>query len=264
MKKIITFLVLLLFPIFAYAENVTVFSIDEITASAGNNITINLKMDNKQAFGVLTARVHYDKEKLEYVSSELKGLKAVLRGSENNAEKGMVVLYAINLSDGSMKDNGIIMVAEFKIKDNVTEDVPLEIEIKDFGVDENTPLKYETKDGLIKIKKDVQSVGKDKKENLKDEVIKNSEKKDEEITWSTTDDQVATVDEDGTVTFNGNGNVTVEAKDSDGNLIYSKDYYVKDKVNNHKYLKYIIGGVIALSIVIVLIILGRKKWKKRK
>lgn len=268
MKKIITFLILLLFPIITYAENVTVFSINEVTASAGNNVTINFKMDNKQEFGVLAARIHYDTSKLEYVSSEVKGLKAVLRGSDNNADKGLVILYAINLSGGNlMKDNGNVLITEFKIKDNVTDDIPLEIEIKDFGVDEETPLKYETKDGVIKIKKDVTSVKKDNTENLKDELDKateSSEKKEEdEVTWSTTDDKVATVDKDGNVTFNENGNVTIEAKDSEGNVLYSKDYYVNDKVKK-KYPIVIIASVGVLAILVVLFILRRKKCKKGK
>ena len=138
MKNILTFILLLLIPVITYADGVTTFSINDVTASAGSNVTVNLKMDNKQEFGVLTARVHYDKSKLDYVSSELKGLKAVLRGSENNADKGMVVMYAINLNGGGMKDSGNILTIEFRIKDDVTEDIPLVIEIKDFGEDENT------------------------------------------------------------------------------------------------------------------------------
>ena len=268
MKKIIVFLMLLLFPLITYAEDVTTFSIEDITASAGENVTIKLNIENKKEFGVLTARVHYDKTKLEYVSSELNGLKSMLRGSDNNAEKGMVILYAINLSGSNkMKDNGNIMVTEFKIKDDVTDDIPLKIEIKDFGVDENTPLKYETKDGVIKIKKDVSSVNTNKTENLKEELNKvineDENKKDDKITWSTTDEKIATVDDDGNVTFNANGNVTIEAKDSEGNVIYSKDYYVNDKVKKSFPLMAIIAAV-ALILVIILIIIRRKKCKKEK
>ncbi len=166
-----------------------------------------------------------------------------------------------------MKDNGNILKTEFKIKDSVTDDIPLEIEIKDFGLNEDTPLKYETKDGLIKIKKDVTSVKKNNTENLKDElnkVIESSEKKEDDIvTWSTTNDTIATVDKDGNITFNKNGNVTIEAKDSDGNVIFSKEYYVNDKVKK-KYPIVLITGIVVLIILVTLFIIRRKKCKKEK
>ena len=269
MKKIITFLVLLIFPVIVHAEKITTFEIGEVTASPGNNVTIKLNMDNKQEFGVLTARIHYDNTKLEYVSSELKGLTSVLRGSENNEAKSMIILYAINLSGSKlMKDNGNILVAEFKIKDDVTEDIPLEIEIKDFGTDESTPLKYETKNGLIKIKKDVETIQKDKQTTLAkeaEEALKKTENPDEKIEWSTTDETIATVDESGNVTFKKDGNVTIEAKDSKGNIVYSKDYYVKEKVSKKIPIKIIAIGLAVIVVVsIVLIILRRKKCQKRK
>ncbi len=264
MKKIITFLILLIFPIIVHAENITTFSLSEVTASPGNNVTVKLNMNNKQEFGVLTGRIRYDKDKLGFISSELNGLKSVLRGSDNNEEKGLVTLYAINLSGSNqMKDNGNILTIEFKIKEDVTEDIPLKIEIKDFGVDENTPLKYETKDGVIKIKKDVATVSKDDKTTLQKE-IEEVIKKDEEITWSTTDDEIATVGDDGTVTFKKDGNVTIEAKDKDGNVIYSKDYYVKEKVKKKFPFKIAIAGVIAIIVIALIIIIRSKKCRKRK
>ena len=48
MKKIFIFLILLIIPLNIYADNVTTFSLNEIEASAGNNVTVILSMDNKQ------------------------------------------------------------------------------------------------------------------------------------------------------------------------------------------------------------------------
>lgn len=269
MKKIFIFLILILLiiPLNIYADNVTMFSLNEIEASAGNNVTVILNMDNKQEFSILTARVHYDNSKLEYISSELKGLDAMLRGTDKNVDKGIVAMYAINLSDDkTMKDNGNIMIIEFKIKDDVTEDIPLTLEIKDFGKDENTKLEYTTKNGVIKIKNNVATVEKNKTQDLMEEfneAIKSSTKKEDTVTWSTSDSNIASVDDNGLVIFKNDGNVTIEAKDNDGNILYSKDYYVKEKVNKNYHIKEIIIGVIVVGFIVFLIF-GRKKWLKRK
>jgi hypothetical protein len=269
MKKLMTFIFLLVMPLLVYADSETIFSLNEIESSPGNNVTVILNMDNKQEFGVLTAKVHYDSTKLEYVSSQLKGLDAMLRGSDKNEETGIVAFYAINLSDKMMKDNGNVFLIEFKIKEDVTEDIPLELEIKDFGKDENTKLAYSVQNGLIKIKANVNTVEKNKSVDLTDELEKaikeNSENPDEkiEISWSSSNDDVATVDENGHVEFKKDGNVTIEAKDSEGNVIYSKDYNVKEKVSKNYHIKEIIIGVVIIGII-ALIIVWRKKCKKRK
>ena len=46
MKKIILFL-LLLFPTIIFADEITTFSLNEVTASPGNNVTIKLNIENK-------------------------------------------------------------------------------------------------------------------------------------------------------------------------------------------------------------------------
>ena len=137
MKKIILFFMFLLFPIMINADEKTIFSLDEVTASSGNNVTINLNLQNKQKFGVLTARIHFDNSKIEYVSSELKGLKSgTIKGTDDNNDKGLVAIYAISLNQKKlMADNGNILTIEFKIKDDVSGDIPIELEIVDFGVE---------------------------------------------------------------------------------------------------------------------------------
>ena len=265
MKKI--FLLLLIIPITINAENITTFSIDEISASAGNNITVDLNMDNNQEFSVLTIKVHYDNTKLEYISSEMYGLNATLRGTDKNSDKGIVALYAINLnSSKKMNDSGKIMTIEFKIKDDVTVDLPLNIEIKDFSADETNKLKYKVKDGLIKIKNNVNTVTKNDTASLFEKLLEETKKeglKNEDVTWSTTDDNIASVDSEGNVTFKDNGNVEIFAKDSTGAILYSKEYYVNSKLKNKKYIFIAIGISIAI-VIILLLLLRRKKCQKRK
>jgi len=266
MKKKILLFILLLLPISIKAK--TTFLLDEVTASPGSNVTINYKMDNKEEFGVLTSRIKYDYSKLEYVDSELKGLKkGSFKGIENNEEKGIVAVYSINLGDAKMNDTGTIATIEFKVKDDVTEDIPLTLEIIDFGIDEDTPIEYDIINGVIHTNNNTTTKSKNTKESLVEEFKKEVEEKDineEEIMWSSSDESVATVDENGEVVFKKDGNVKIEAKDKDGNVIYSKEYFVKDDVknsNNNLLIPCIIGGVILL---LVIIIIWRIKCKRKK
>ena len=255
MKKLLFFLMMLIIPVFIYAEEITTFSLNEVSSIAGGNVTIKLNMDNKQEFGVLTVRLHYDNTKLEYISSKINGLKAVLRGTDKNVSKGLVVLYAINLGDNLMNDSGNVWTIDFKVKDDVKEDIPLSLEIKDFGKDESNKLKYEKKDGLIKIKESINTIEKNKTDNLSNNV-----KENEKVIWSSTDKDVAIVDENGNVSFTEDGNVTIEAKNEDGKVIFSKDYFVKEKSNN--YLIWYIAGAILLIVISIItwrIICQRKK-----
>lgn len=270
MKKIFILVLLFLFPLCVYAADETVFSVNEVTASPGNNVKITLNLNNKQKFGVLTGRIKYDKNKLTYVSHELSGLKnGMLKGAENNEEKGLVAIYGITLSASKlMNDNGNILSIEFKIKDDVTEDIPIEIEIKDFGVDEEKSLPYKVNNGIIHIKSNVSSVKKEDNEkavnDLKEE-LKKKEVKEDDITITSSDEDVATVDENGNIEFKNDGNVTIEAKDKEGNVVYSKDYLVNNKVKKiNKYIKPIIYIGLSIIAIIIILITRKKKWAKKR
>ena len=248
----------------AFAES-SVMTETPAKFSAGNNVTINFNLDNNQEFGVLTARIIYDNTKLTYVDSKLTGLKkSPLHGVEHNNDKGLVVVYGITLNeDNLMNDNGSILTIEFKINDNVTEDIPLTLEIKDFGIDENTSLEYITKDGVIHITNNVETISPKEsiinkiKEQLKEQGIDSNE-----LILESSNDEVAIVTEDGNIELKKDGNTTIIAKDKDGNIIYEKDYFVKKEIK--KYNKYIIIGIIIIIISISLIIIWRKKCKRKK
>ena len=267
MRKKIILLILLIFPIFVNAEEKTTFSLNEITAAPGTTVTIKLNIANNPEFGVLTSRIKFDNSKLEYVSGKLTGLKsASIKGLDKNKNKGLIAVYAISIGD-KMSDTGDIATMEFKISDSIKEktDIPLTLEIVDFGINEDKPLEYQTKNGIIHINPNTENVTTQTKESLKEkyqEKIKESNTKEEDVTWSSSDDNIAKVD-DGAIEFKEDGNVTIEARDKEGNIVYSKDYYVKEKSKNNKsYKHFIIIGIIV--IVTIIILFWRKKWKRKK
>lgn len=267
MRKILFWFLLFLFPFCVHAADKTIFSLNEVTASPGNKVTINLNIDNKEKFGVLTARIHYDKTKLDYDSHNLLGLKnGVLRGADNNADKGLVVLYGVTLSDKKlMTDNGKILEVVFTVKEDVSEDIPLALEIVDFGIDENKNLEYEKKDGIIHIKGNVVNVKPDDKPSFNDDLKEELKKQDvdeNDITITSSDEDVATIDENGNIQFKKDGNVTIEAKDKDGKVVYAKEYLVNNK-KKISYKPFIYIGL-AIIAILILLIMRKKKWVKRK
>lgn len=268
MKKIMIFITLFLIPFTIFADETTKFSLSEATASPGKNVTINLNMDNNQQFGVLTAKIYYDNKKLTYISSELKGLNnSALNGVDKNEDKGLIAIYAINLSKNKlMKDNGNILTIEFLINENVTEDIPLSLEIKDFGYVDGSNLNYEIQNGLIHIKNDIETVSQNKKTSIIDSIKEQLEKQGlnkSDITLSSTNDNVATVDEEGNIEFKNDGNASIIVKDTDGNTIYSKEYFVKSTISNNK--KLLIPIILFLLVIFtIIIIIRRKKCQKVK
>lgn len=271
MKKKLIFIMLLLFPIFAHADEITKFSLNEVTASPGNNVTISVNIDNNQNFGILTLRIHYDNTKISYVSSELNGLdNGQIKGIDKNDEKGLVAIYGITLSKKKlMKDNGNLANIEFKIADDVTGNIPLTLEVVDFSLDESTNLKYETTDSLIKIKDNVETVTKEDKKTVINSLKEELKKKgidESNITIESSDNNIATVDEDGNVEFKKDGNASIYAKDEEGNIVYSKDFLVKKNIkpSNKLIIPIVVVSVVLILIIILIILNRRKKCQKEK
>lgn len=266
MKKKIILFILLFIPFIVKADEKTIFSLNDVTSAPGSNVTIKFNIKNNPEFGVLTARVKFDNTKLEYISGNLTALKsASIKGIDKNKNKGLVAIYAISISN-KLKDTGDVATMEFKINDSIKDniDIPLSIEIVDYGVDADKSLEYEIKNGVIHVNGNTETKNSNTKESLTEkykEKIK-EKNKDEDVTWESSNDDVAKVD-DGVVEFKEDGNATIEAKDKDGNVVYSKDYYVKGKIkkSNNNIIKYIL---IAVTILLLGIFIWRKKWKKRR
>ena len=261
-KKLFLVFIFLMIPLNIFAEEKSTFSLNEVAASPGNNVTIKLNVENNPEFGILAVKLHYDIEKLEYISSEIKGMKnALLKDAESN-DKGMIALYAITLDKKKlMDDTGTLLVLEFKIKDDVKEDCAIKLEVTDFGKDENTPIEFDSIDGNIKIKNDIESITIDDDVSLNDNIDE-----EKEVIWESSDEEIAAVDDDGNVEFKEDGNVTIRAKDKDDEeTIYEKDYYVKDKVKkkNNKDNNYILIAVGLILLIIVGIVIFKKIRKKK-
>lgn len=260
--KYLSILFILLFTSNVRAEEKTVFSLSNIKASSGEEVTITVNIKNNPKFELLGFKVYYDSSKIEYVSCGINGFSnAMLKDCNINKDKD-ITFYALTMyteEDKLMDDTGDIVDIKFKIKDNVKNDIPLSLDITDYGKTDTEPLDFDIINGKIEISGDIESKIVNEKDILSDKI---TEKKD--ITWESSDKSIATVDSSGNVNFKDNGNVTIKALDKDGNIIYEKTYLVNNKIKV-SYTKYFVVGIILLIIIsIVILVIVKRKKKNEK
>lgn len=258
-----------------YAEELPTISVGSFDAYIGEEITVPITIQNNPGCSYLGVKIYYDLNQLEYVNSKLKGLKNadmkdIVRSND------MITLYAMAIDEGKyMKDQGTIAEITFHVKEDATTST-LRIEVTDFGGEDLVDYQFKQVEGVIRIadKKNLYS-----KDDLTQLVPPTTEG---EVIWKSDDEKVATIDEQGNITFSGEGSTTVTGTDSDGNIVLEKEYKVvadkkenpkdkenknKTKQNEHKKNELFIYTLISLgilSIIIVILLIARFSFKKKK
>ena len=246
MKKILVILLVFFLSVQPVNAKDTSFELTDERGMKGETITVKLEINDNPSFGILGATLDYDETKLEYKSSKIIGLdNAFMKDYDNN--NGQVMMYAFCIDrDSLMDDTGNIFEVEFEVISEEVEQSKIKLEITDFAIDETETLNYTTKDSTITINRKTETVSSSENISLKDEIEGQDE---EDIKWHSSNTDVATVDENGNVTFKNNGEVTITATSND-NIIFEKNYEVDNKGSNNTL---IIGGILVGVIIIALI-----------
>ena len=246
MKKILVILLVFFLSVQPVNAKDTSFELTDERGMKGETITVKLEINDNPSFGILGATLDYDETKLEYKSSKIIGLdNAFMKDYDNN--NGQVMMYAFCIDrDSLMDDTGNIFEVEFEVISEEVEKSKIKLEITDFAIDETETLNYTTKDSTITINRKTETVSSSENISLKDEIEGQDE---EDIKWHSSNTDVATVDENGNVTFKNNGEVTITATSED-NIIFEKNYEVDNKGSNNTL---IIGGILVGVIIIALI-----------
>ncbi len=203
------------------------FTIESAEGKRGEEVTVKLNLANNPGLRVIAGRIYFDTDKLEFVSAQVNGLKnADARKTATYTEKlGAVTLNAScsGLSVPAMDDNGTIMTVTFKIKDNASGTATLDLKMNDV-VQEEDRIEFTEKDGQITI--NVPTTGitlSDTSVSLENGATKKltatvqpNDATNKTVTWSSSNNAVATVAQDGTVTAVSKGNAVITAKTSDG------------------------------------------------
>ena len=203
------------------------FTIESAEGKRGEEVTVKLNLANNPGLRVIAGRIYFDTDKLEFVSAQVNGLKnADARKTATYTEKlGAVTLNAScsGLSVPAMDDNGTIMTVTFKIKDNASGTATLDLKMNDV-VQEEDRIEFTEKDGQITI--NVPTTGitlSDTSVSLENGATKKltatvqpNDATNKTVTWSSSNNAVATVAQDGTVTAVSKGNAVITAKTSNG------------------------------------------------
>ena len=154
---IIVSLMMLVIPVLSFATGNPKLYISNVEKYENDDkVTLNIAMDNIEASNnmvVLGINVKYDPEKLEYKSSKAgKDLESTIKYCKNITEEGRVAIAIIN-TDGFDK-NGSYYTVTFRIKKDVTDNIPIELEVKEATDDNGNNITIETKNTLLKIYSD--------------------------------------------------------------------------------------------------------------
>ena len=257
MKKI--FLIISLLALFytmdVSALDKSVFTVSSINANPGDEVTISINLNNSSKYNTIGMFIPLNTLMVEYVSCKINGFSDASMKNCGYNPKNEVTFYALQADGDLLNDNGNILDIKLKVKENITEDIPLSIRINSF--DKNSEkLEYDIISGVIKLNGEVKTTSVDSKEELGKEV-------DGEVEWSSTNDDVAKVDSNGNVSFKEIGNTTIVAKDKNGKTVYEKSYQVnkKEKFSIIKYLIIvaILLAIIGIIYVIIIAIIKKKK-----
>ena len=259
MKKFLLSLSLfLIFPYLVLAKDKIEFSLNDVNISNEKEIEINLNIKNNPGFGYLGLQVEFNQEKLEYVSSEIVGMKnALMKGADINKD-GNLSVYALQVSDKKLiDDNGTILKIKLKVKkDFYTTDVNLtNVSI---GKDENQTYEFNIDNSKVKMKLEEKSAESDTK-NLEKEVseyIKDENIDYKDIEWSSSNENVGKIDQNGNIKFNKSGKTTITGK-VDDKVVFEKTYEIKN--NNFIYFIIFIPIVIVLIIIAICLIIRKRK-----
>lgn len=254
MKKIL----LILISIFSIilldnvkAKELPTFEVGSYDAINGEEFTIPITLSNNKNCSYLGFKITYDTNSLDYVNSSVNGLKnAQIKDIKIN-DDNVITLYALTVSeDEFIDDNGTIANITFKVKDQA-KDSKVTIKVTDYGDIDLNKIDFKSIDGTITI---YNKVEKDDEVNINNELDKDTKVEE----WTSSNEDIAQVDNDGNIKFKSDGEVTITGTDSNGNTI-TKTYKVGDEEDTKKEKedkkKFPINIIIIASVILIILVI---------
>ena len=175
---IIVSLVMLVFPLVSFADSTPRIYIDDQVKYEKNKVTLNINMENiESADPIVALRIDlkYDSSKMEFAGAKAgKDLKATLKYDEDFPDENRFSIAAISLN--GLENNGLYYTVSFKIKENVNENIPIELSIKEATNSDGKNIKIESSGTTIKLSDDkIENNEETKKLEQTDQTIENFE-----------------------------------------------------------------------------------------
>lgn len=207
-------------------------SSEEVIRGSQDEVTIALNLaNNTEGLRLIAGIITYDTDKLEFVSAEMHGLESATayRSISHHDPTKEIVFNAScggQISAPAIDDNGDIATITFKIKEGATGNANVTFNVDDVaGYDFSRIEDYVVTNSTITIKVPTTGITLDStsltlnagSEQKLNATIEPSDATEKAITWTSSNEEIATVAEDGTVTAVGIGNATITATTVDGN-----------------------------------------------
>ncbi len=276
MKKIFLIVVSLLCSLtIVKADELPTIEVGSYNASKGEEITIPVSIKNNVGFSFIGIKIAFDKDSLEFVSGDIIGLDKFTMKQVTENSSSQVVMYALTITDDViMKEDTTFLKIKFKVKENA-KNSDLKLNVTDYGNGDNGTLKFKGIDGKVSI---INKVHVDDALDVKETVKENestsegkNDKSNDTYKWKSSDESIATVDENGKIKFNKSGEVVITKMDKDGKVLNEETYKVEDPKNEEfapekkSKMPIIIGAcaIIILLVTVLLIIIKRKNNIKK-
>ncbi len=232
------------------ASELPMIAIGSSSALQGETVTIPITITNNPGIHSLGMKIRYDEEIIKYKEGEITSLaNADMKGLEENSSH-TITLYAISLSEEKkITDNETIASLTFEVlapsgKSN------LELEVTNFSDLNHQKKLFDTTSGLISVKEKV-TIGTS---------MFPSPLESEEETYFSSNEEVAKIDEQGHITFEKPGEVTIGKKNQE-EIIEEMEYVVLNPETETKKNKSWML-IILLILLIFSIFIMRKQYQK--
>lgn len=254
-------------------------------AYIGDEVEIALNLSENSGIVGGEISILYPSDKLEYIEGET---GEVFDGniSTLGSNEGKVKLVFVGLKIDKI---GNMCKLKFKLKDGISSaDIPLDINVESIINDKDgkgnvEEVEYTANKGYIKIIKENEIVlpesGNLNVEKQSDASYKITQKDGKEVKYSSSDENIAIVDDDGNVIPKSEGTVKITATYSDGthdvvtinipqdsikeeNTIQNEEVNNVGSINFGKYKLIIISACICLIVIFIIIMLLLKKRRK--
>ena len=197
------------------AGKVTI-SLEGGTANRGEEITVNVNLSNNPGLRILGGTVSFDRDRLEYVSSEVKNLENVFQKNiDYNETTGNIVFYMASEQTESdpITANGTLASITFRVKNDASGVANVNIAMDDVTINKGEYVTdYVTNDTTVTITVPPTGVSLDRESLTLEKgateklvaTVSPSDATNKNVTWSSENSNIASVD--------SNGNVTAKAK----------------------------------------------------
>ncbi len=228
------------------ASELPMIAIGSSSALQGETVTIPITITNNPGIHSLGMKIRYDEEIIKYKEGEILSLaNADMKGLEENSSH-TITLYAISLSEEKkITDNDTIASLTFEVlapsgKSN------LELEVTNFSDLNHQKELFDTTSGLISVKEKV-TVGTS---------TFPSPLESEEETYFSSNEEVAKIDEQGRITFEKPGEVTIGKKNQE-ELIEEMEYVVTEPERKTQTSKAWIFLMFLLLVIVFLFVIKK-------